>query len=156
MSTVKRITVLVLIAVLALAAVPALAQSATATIAVTEQQANQAYLVTNPVNRTVSNVSVDFQPGQVVIEATVTLRRQAPPVDVTGTFVPEVRGGRVYWTATAVTAGGQPVSGRLLVQINNAIAASWRAYIRTQMPAGRVTDVAINDTEMIVSYACWC
>lgn len=143
-----------LVTVLVLAAVPALAQPGptTATTTITEQQANQAYRATNPASRSVSNVSVDFQPGQVVIDATFTPRWQAP-LDVTGTFVPEIRGGRIYWTATAVTAGGQPVSNSLLPPINNALAASWRAYVRTQLPAGRITAVTINDTEMVITYA---
>jgi hypothetical protein len=152
MRTVSRIALLAMIAVLALAAAPALAQSdtTTRTVRLTEAEANAFYRVTNPILRSMSDVSVDFQPDQVVISATVTLRRQTP-VAVSGTFVPEVRNGRIYWTATVATIDGEQVSDSLLRQINQFISAAWRNYIRSTMGVGRVTDVTITDTELTIT-----
>ena len=148
----KRIAFLVMIAVLTLTAAPALAQSdsTTRTVSLTEAEANAFYRVTNPILRSTSDVSVDFQPGQVVINATVTLRRQAP-FAISGTFVPEVRNGRVYWTSTVATIDGEQVSDALLRQINYFIRTAWRYYIMSMMGVGRVTDVTITDTELTIT-----
>lgn len=151
MTTFRKIAVLLsLIAVFALAVVPAFAQE-TRTVTVTEEQANEAYWVTNPPRRSVSNIDVDYQPDQVVVTADVTLRRQ-PTVAVVATLTPSISNGRVYWTVSAVDANGSPVSDTLLAQINAVITSSWRNYIRENAKTGHVTAVEITDSDFIITF----
>jgi hypothetical protein len=66
-------------------------------------------------------------------------------------LTPSISNGRVYWTVTAVTANGDPVSSDLLAQINASIGASWRNYIRRQMGTGRITAFDVGDTAIVVT-----
>jgi hypothetical protein len=139
----KLITLVVLIAVLGMAAVPALAQTTSRTFTKTEAQINESYRVTNPYWRTLSDVSVDLQPGQVVMNATYTTRTVGP-LAISTTLVPSIHLGRLYWEATSVTADGQPVSPAVLDQINNSIYYSWINFWRRSGPAGHVTGIDIT------------
>src|SRR5262249_2724841 len=53
--------------------------------------------------------------------------------------------GRVYWTASAVTANGNPVSADLLKQINDHMNSSWVRYFRQHRISGHVTQIDISD-----------
>lgn len=149
-SIARTLLALVALAIaLVLSAAPAQAAPAarTVTITRTEAQINSRYWVTNPQNRSVSERSVDLQPGQVVISQTVTLPRR-DPVAVTITLVPALADGRVTWTATAATVNGEPASVELLAQINERIGSSWARFIREQLPNGRITAVTIDDSNI--------
>jgi hypothetical protein len=149
-TTRKSILIVIFFAILMMLAVPAFAQEATRTITRTEAQINSSYRVTNPRLRSVSNVSVDLQPGQAVISATLTFRR-GEPLEVIATLVPTLTNGRIYWTVTSATVNGQPASAELLAQINASITSSWRNYIRQQAPTGRVTAIEITDNAITVT-----
>ncbi len=104
--------------------------------------------MTNPVNRNLSNIYVDLQPGQVVITATYTARarggQQSAVIAVVMT--PNVNNGRVDWSVVSATANNQSVSAAVVDQVNAALNASWRRWIAGQAPAGRVSSVTITDT----------
>lgn len=149
----RALTALIVLCALALAAAPAFAQTnAARTLTFTEQDINAAFRVTNPPRRTVTNVHVDLQPGQVLISATLTYRGRAP-MQVTATYVPSITSGRVYWSVSAATVNGKPASQELLQQINLSISASWRSYFRHQLPPGRVTAIDITEDAITVTLA---
>jgi hypothetical protein len=126
------------------------------TLTLTEEQINDAYTITNPRGRRISNASVDLQPGQVVVSYDFTVRgRRGQPDNVyavQSTLVPSVSDGRIYWTVTSSATNGEPVSDELLAQINAAFSSSWRVFLREQAPAGRVTGITITDTELVITY----
>jgi hypothetical protein len=146
----RLIVVLVVILTTALMIVPTLASSRTATVS--EARINEAYRITNPVVRSVSNLNVDLQSGQAVISGTITLRRGGT-YDFSVTLVPTVTNGRITWDATAVTVNGQNVSQTLIDQINTIINASWRNFIKNQAGTGRVSSVEITETDLIITYS---
>ncbi|MBZ0298484.1 MAG: hypothetical protein K8J31_02035 [Anaerolineae bacterium] len=141
---------LTLMTMLAAAVVPAFAQDHSRTFTKTEAQINQSYRVTNPWRRTLSNVYVDVQEGQVVISATYTTRHTGP-FAVETTLVPAITNGRVVWTATTVTRDGVPVSDTLLAQINAQITSSWLYFWRTNGPAGHVTNILVADDAISIT-----
>ena len=109
MNAFRRIFIILsVVVVLAALVVPTFAQGTTTTrtIIVTEEQINASYWVTNPVRRSVSNVHVDLQAGQVVVSATFTYRR-IEPFEGEAVLVPSVENGRVYWSAVSAT-GSEP------------------------------------------------
>ncbi len=143
----RKVLALALVLAILAAAVPATAQSgSTRSVTVTEAQINATYRVTNPARQTVSGLSVDLQPDQVVISATFTPRRGNPVATAT-TLVPSLEDGRVYWTVTSVTANGQPASAEIVAQVNTVIAASWQRYVREQAGTGRVTGFVITASD---------
>ncbi len=119
-------------------------------VTVTEAQINASFAVTNPVNRNLSDVYVDLQPGQVVITATYTARarggQQSAVIAVV--LTPTVSNGRVEWNVVSATANNQSVSAEIINQINAALNASWRRWIAGQAPTGRVSSVTISDSEI--------
>lgn len=144
MNAFRRIFIILsVVVVLAVLAIPTFAQG-TMTRTVTEDQINASYWVTNPVRRSVSNVHVDLQAGQVVISATFTYRR-IEPFEGEAVLVPSVENGRVYWSAVSATRDGEPVSDELLNQINASIESAWRNYVRRHAPAGRISAVDISE-----------
>jgi phage terminase large subunit-like protein len=153
MKTLRHLVLLsVVMVLLALALVPAAAQRATATVTVTEATINSTYRVTNPARLQVSAVVVDLQPGQAVISATITLRNGTAAAAV-ATLTPSVTNGRVSWLVSAATWDGQPATGETLSAINQALASTWRSYIRSQAGTGRVTAVSITESELTYSFA---
>ncbi len=151
MNTIRKgLIALVVLSALAVSAAPAFAQTgSTRTITLTEADINASFRVTNPPRRTVTNVHVDCQPGQVVISATMTYRGH-PPMQVAATFAPSINNGRVYWLVSAATVNGQPASLELLQQINASISASWRNYFRRQLPPGHVSAIEITEDAITV------
>lgn len=139
----KAMIAFVLVCMLAVSIAPTFAQEVH-TKTITEAEVNEAYAVTNPPRRTITDVYVDLQPGQVVVTATYTVRGK-DPVDASVTLVPSITNGRLYWTATAASANGESVSADLLAQINASISSAWRNYVRQQAPVGRLTSIEITD-----------
>ncbi|MBZ0280471.1 MAG: hypothetical protein K8L97_06995 [Anaerolineae bacterium] len=139
----KAIIAFVLVCVLAVSVAPAFAQEVH-TKTITEAEVNEAYIVTNPPRRTITDVYVDLQPGQVVVTATYTVPGKEP-IDASVTLVPSITNGRLYWIATAASANGESVSADLLAQINASISSAWRNYVRQQAPVGRLSSIEITD-----------
>lgn len=155
----KRTRIALVVAVIALLAVSALSISAApaaATVTITETQVNGSFRVTNPVNRRVTNVRVDLQPGQAVVNATITIRaprgNSTTSYQTVSTWTPSIVNGYVRWTLTSATANGAPASTDLITQINTSIGASWRAYWRGQHP-GRATAITVDDTRVVITYS---
>lgn len=132
-----------LVVILGAMAFPTLAAEKTVTVTLTESNINSSYRVTNPRHRSVSDVHVDLQPGQVVVTATFTAPKTSP-VPVSVTLVPSVSNGRVFWTVSAATSNGNPASADLLAQINASITSSWRNYWKGKNP-GHVTSLTVTD-----------
>lgn len=150
----KSLMVGVLLALLALMIVPAGAAPAeqrtrTRTWTVTEEQVNSSYRVTNPARRTISDVTVDLQPGQIVISSTHTYPRSLVYA-VQTTLVPTVSNGRVTWDVTSVSADGQALPADVQAQINTWLDSSWRNFLKDKY-SGRVQSVTITDTDITVT-----
>ncbi|MBN1200921.1 MAG: hypothetical protein JXJ20_03600 [Anaerolineae bacterium] len=151
MTTVRtHFIAVILIAALAVTAIPAYAQddNPTRTVTLTEDEINALYFVTNNPNRSVSDMIVDLQPGQVVISATITLRGREPFAAVV-TLLPTIREeGYVIWTANSVLVDGEAASDALLAQVNATITASWRRFVKEQFGPHVMADIMITDTEI--------
>jgi hypothetical protein len=141
----KLSLIALLVLILGAMAVPTFAadKTKTVTITLTETEINNSYRVTNPARRSITNVHVDLQPGQVYITADFTVPKTSP-IPVSATLVPSVSNGRVFWSVTAATANGKPASTELLAQINASITSSWRNYWKGKNP-GHVTSLTITD-----------
>ena len=132
-----------LVVILGAMAFPTLAAEKVVTITLSESDINSSFRVTNPRLRTITNVNVDLQPGQVVITATFTAPKTSP-IPVSVTLVPSVSNGRVTWTVLSATANGRAASADLLTQINASISTSWRNYWKGKRP-GYVTSLTVSD-----------
>ena len=141
MKPISRFIVLLAVLLAAVAVIPAMAQAITVTL--TESQINSGWRVTTSVRLRVSDVSVDSQPGQAVINATLTPRRGG---SYTAQLIasPTVSNGAVTWTALSATVDGQAASGDQITQINTALLDSWRNYIKTNIGQRTVTAVTIT------------
>lgn len=146
----KSILILLVLGLLAALAMPALAATTRAR-SISEEQINKSYRVTNPWRRAVSDVSVDLQPGQVVIYSTHTYRG-GNAYAVATTAVPSVENGRIFWDVTSVMVDGSEISADLLAQINTWMEASWVNYMKRQNP-GRVTAIEISEDAALVTYS---
>ena len=148
--------VTVLVALLAASVVSVSAEPAAATRTLTEAQINSSFRVSNPINRHFSNVSVDLQPGQAVVSATMTVRAPRGQASTTyqtvSTWAPSIVNGAVRWTLVSATANGSPASSQLISHINTSIGTSWRAYWRAQHP-GRATGVTVDDNQVVITYS---
>lgn len=151
--------VLIVVLTIGAMAVPALGASAEAseayggTIVVTETQVNSSYRVSNPARRQVSNLVVDLQPGQAIINLTWTTRgRNGSAIPVSTTWTPAISNGRLSWTLASATSNGAPISEELRTQINAALSTSWRNYWRSQHP-GRLTAVEVTASELRLTWA---
>jgi hypothetical protein len=139
----KLSLIALLVVILGAMAFPTLAAERTVTVTLTESDINSSYRVANPRLRTITDVNVNLQPGQVVITATFTTPR-TNPIPVSVTLVPSVSNGRVFWTVSAATANGQTASADLLAQINASISTAWRNYWKGKHP-GYVTSLTVSD-----------
>lgn len=141
MKPISRFIVLLAVLLAAVAVIPAMAQATTVTL--TESQINSGWRVTTSVRLRVSDVSVDLQPGQAVINATLTPRRGgAYTAQLIASLT--VSNGAVTWTALSATVDGQVASGDQITQINTALLDSWRNYIKTNIGQRTVTAVTIT------------
>ncbi len=139
----KLTLIALLVVILGAMAFPTLAAEKTVTTTLTESQINSSYRVTNPRNRTISDVNVDLQSGQTVITATFKAPHTAD-IPVSVTLVPTLSNGRVTWTVSAATANGKAASTDLLAQINASISSSWRNYWKSKI-SGKITAFTITD-----------
>ena len=142
---VRKLSLIALfVLILGAMAFPTLAADKTKIVTVTlsESDINSSYRVTNPARRSITNVNVDLQPGQVVITATFSAPK-TNPIPVSATLVPSVNNGRVTWTVSAATANGKAASADLLAQINASITNSWRNYWKGKNP-GHVTVLTVT------------
>lgn len=148
----KTALLIALFALLVLAVLPAAAQIER-TITVTEAQINGTFAVTNPRNRALTDMVVDLQPNQVSIGATYNVRGRTPTAyPVTAILTPTISNGRVNWAVTSVTVDAENVSQSLINQINAQIESSWRRYISSTAPSGRITAIAITDAAITWTY----
>ncbi len=130
---------------------------AVATLTFTETEINQSFRVTNPYNRSLTNVHVDLQAangGQVTISALYTWRSRTGvrSANVAAVVQPYIENGRLFWTVISITANGQPASADIVAQVNYYLMAAWRNYIAQHAPAGRLTDVTITDVDITFTY----
>jgi len=114
----------------------------------TEAQANDTIDRLSAMSAQVTNEIVDFQPGQVVITATLVPRR-GDTVDVMVTLVPETTLQAITWTVTELLIGGQPAPDAMITLVNDSVTARWSRYIRQQTPAGGAQSLQITDDQMI-------
>ena len=125
-------------------------------IVLTEDAINSAWRVTNPSNRSVDDLSVDLQPDQSVVSATITLRRprggETTTLETVAVYSAEIRSGRLYWTLESATVNGTAATADQLSIINTAITSSYRNYVRSNIRAGRLTDVVITDSDIQFFY----
>ncbi|WP_119071676.1 hypothetical protein [Aggregatilinea lenta] len=148
----KILSVMLMIAAFGAMALPAAAQSdGSKSKSITEDAINDSYRVSNPWRRSVDDLSVDLQPDQVVISATMTFRNGATHVTET-TLIPAVTNGRVTWTVDEALIDGDPASDDLLAQINASITSSWANYVKTHGPTGRITAVDVTDDALTITY----
>lgn len=146
----KSLIVLFIVGLLGAMAIPALAAT-TRTKTITEDQINDSYRVTNPARRSITDVSVDLQPGQAVIYSTHTYR-DGNSYDVVTTAVPSVENGRVFWDVSSVTVDGSEIPADVLAQVNAHMDASWRNFMKSQHPSTRLTGIEVTDDAVIVTY----
>ncbi|MBX3085846.1 MAG: hypothetical protein KF716_29680 [Anaerolineae bacterium] len=149
----KLLIALVAVAILAASVVVAApASAATArTVTLTEAQANQLYIVTNPYNRAITSRVVDFQPTQVVISTSFEYRAGKTANTVT-TIVPVISNGRLSWRVTSRARNGEAVPQDVINQINTSISTSWRNWVKGKLPTGKITSVTISDVDMVIAY----
>lgn len=146
MSRIIRVVfVVMLLAGLALPLATIHAQGSTNTRVFTEEGINDSFRVTNPRRATVTDVSVDLQPGQVTITSTHTTRNTS--AEVVSVWTPTISNGRVTWWASSISADGIPASQEIVDQVNASIASSWRSFWRSQNP-GRVESVVITEDDI--------
>ncbi|MGQ9908440.1 MAG: hypothetical protein ACUVS2_06345 [Candidatus Flexifilum sp.] len=123
----------------------------TRTVTYTEAEINASYRVTNPVRRSISNLSVDLQPGMAVISSTHTLRVRGQDVvyACSSVWSPVIANQRLTWNLNSATCNGQPAPQQLINQVNASIGSSWRNYWRGQH-GGRVQSVTITDDAIVL------
>lgn len=149
----KLLIAIVAVAILAtsvMTAAPASAATAR-TVTITEAQANQLYIVTNPYNRAINSRVVDFQPNQIVISTSFEYRAGKTANTVT-TIVPVIANGRLSWRVTSRSRNGEAVPQDVINQINTSISTSWRNWVKGKLPTGKITSIAISDVDVVISY----
>ncbi|NWF65701.1 MAG: hypothetical protein HXY38_15520 [Chloroflexi bacterium] len=114
----------------------------------TEAQANDTINCLSVMSARVTNEIIDFQPGQVVIAATLVPRR-GDTVAVVVTLIPETTTDAITWTLTELLIGGQPAPDAMIALVNDSLTARWSRYIRQQTPAGGAQSLQITDDQMI-------
>lgn len=121
-----------------------------ATLVLNEQAINDTFRVTSSI-RFFDITFVDLQPGQVVISGEVTLRGEAYALSMT--VVPVVEDGRVTWEVTNISSDSTVATPEQMTQIDRAVEATWRQYVRMQTGSRIVTDVAITDADITFTFA---
>lgn len=146
-----KFALLSLVALALVLVVPTVAAQESRSVTLTEDQINSSFRVTAPRLR-VENVSVDLQPGQVVISGTITPLRTENSYAATVTLVPTVDMGIITWTVTTATVDGQAATEAQVAQINSALANSWRRYIKETYSAGRVQSLTIDELTLTITF----
>ncbi len=153
----KKLMVLAItvVALFALALPMVGAQETSRTVTFTEEAINDAFWVSNPANRNLSNATVDLQAeGQVTLSALYTWRSRTGTRSTTlaAVITPNLSNGRLQWDVVSITADGQPASAALVAQVNNHLMASWHRWLAANAPAGTLTMVSISDDEIALTY----
>ena len=143
--------VLGLFAVVAMSVLPVSTASAAAatnqTITITEAQINSSYAVTNPHLRSISNVSVDLQDGQAVLNATVTTRDKKA-YNTVSVFKPVIRYGAVRWMFVSATVNGQAVPQEVLNLLNSSLYPNWRSVFQSVLARAIVGPFKVNSVSI--------
>lgn len=118
---------------------------------VTEAYVNALPGIAHPDDPDLINVSVDFQPGQIVFNGTrVALNGQQVPFSMTVT--PTIYNGTVTWTVAALVVSGTAQDPFHVAQMNDDITGSWRAYFTGLYRSGALTEVLITDTTLTLTW----
>lgn len=121
-----------------------------AALVLTEQAINDTYPVSGS-TRVFDVTFVDLQPGQVVINGEIVLQDETYALAVT--IVPVVEDGRITWEVTDITGDDMAAMPEQMTQLDRAIEANWRQYVRMQAGSRIVTDVAITDNDITFTFA---
>jgi carbon monoxide dehydrogenase subunit G len=138
-----------ILSVVMLGVMPSFAQTSTLTL--TEEFINQSYRVTNPSRTTVTNVSVDLKPNQVVISATFTARRSNVSNNTVTTLSPNLENGVVNWDVISFTVNGTVANQEWVNTLNNAIVGAWQLYFR-QRTEQDLLSITISETQIDYTY----
>ncbi len=97
----------------------------------------------------VVSITVDMQPGQVVLNA-VGIGENGNPYSGAVTLIPDIRGGQLNWRVDGLTLNGFVVDGAALQSSNQATGALTQGLNGNQ-GGGTVTDIAITDDLMTIT-----
>jgi hypothetical protein len=126
--------------------------SGSVSLTVTESQINNSYAVN--INRfpSVTDQTVDLQPGRAVITTTLNLPNVAEPVVTVAALTPEVSANTISWVVSEVTINGQPPAVTLDQPVELLVVSRWRYYAQlATLDAGAVVAVEITDDAIIYS-----
>ena len=141
---------------LPLLSVSAQEAEATKTVTVTEAELNRLYVVSNPIRRSVTEVSFDIQDGQVVFAATVTAP-QRDPWALVATYTADVADGHIVWTLHSLTVNGSPATDEQMQDFSVARLLAhpfWHYYVeRFVYPRFTISDISIGSDVITVTYA---
>lgn len=118
---------------------------------VTEDYVNALPAVTNPDNPDLYALSVDFQPGQIVLDGT-RFEPDGRQVPISVTFTPTLYNGTVTWAISAMVVGGTAEDEFHVAQMNDDIAGSWRNVFNGLYRSGSLTEVLITDTALTLTW----
>jgi hypothetical protein len=107
--------------------------------------------VQNPPGGQLSDVYVNFQPGQVTISGTYT-PRNGPTAPLIMTAVPTLFNGLVTWTVTAMQVNNAPLDAQALGQMNDDIAGSWRMFFTGLYRAGALANLILTEDTVTLTW----
>lgn len=107
--------------------------------------------VVNPDNPALSDLAVDFQPGQLTLTGTRT-PQDGDPAPFSLTMVPTIQNGLLTWTVTALLVDGTASDAQAIGQMNDDIAGSWRMFFNGIYRSGNFADIAITDTALTLTW----
>jgi hypothetical protein len=118
---------------------------------VTQDYVNGLPHVANPPDPRLENMSVDFQPGQLVITAT-RLEADGTPVPLSVTAAPTTYNGVAAWSITAMTIGGTVQDASQIGQMNDDIAASWRLFFSGLYRSGQLYKIVLSEDTLTLAW----
>lgn len=120
-------------------------------LTLTESYVNDLPGFSDPADPNLLNVSVDFQPGQLVLTST----RRYPDgseVPTAVTMVPTLNNGIITWTVTAVVVDGGATDAMDIARMNDNLTASWRAYFSGVYQSGNLSNIVITDSLLTLTW----
>jgi hypothetical protein len=117
----------------------------------TESYVNSLPAMTNPANPDLSDLHMDFQPGQATFTATRTLA-DGSQVPVTITFVATVYNGLATWSVQAMIVGDTPADDLEVGQVNDDIVGSWRVFFNGLYRSGQLESIVLTDTTITLTW----
>ncbi len=151
MKTIRQFSLFaVVIAVLAVFALPAAAQ-AEREATLTEEEINNWWRLEHNRFFRLSDTSVDLVSGAVIVDTTVTLHRAGESFPASFTATPFIDNGRIFWTVTTISYDDNVASDEVIAQVNAVIENSWQRFIRQQARAGVFTSIDISDSEITLT-----